>query len=135
MSLVARGARLAAHAARSAYWLAQLKPKSLESSLPSSGVLRSGLPQSAENLASFLEIDGAPADLVSGVITSGDDEGFEPEPFFTNSAGRFGIIGLAPGRSYTVRLNGSGLSFTVEIPRDNTGLYRMGTIDVRPESP
>lgn len=82
----------------------------------------------------FLQIDGMPAGLVAGMITSEDDEGFEPEPFFTNSAGRFGIIGLAPGRSYTVRLHGSDLSFTVEVPENNTGLYRAGTIDLRAES-
>jgi outer membrane usher protein len=82
----------------------------------------------------FLEIDGAPAALVAGLITSQDDEGFEPEPFFTNSAGRFGIIGLAPGRSYSIRLNESGLTFTIDVPADNQGLYRMETISLRNEA-
>lgn len=82
----------------------------------------------------FLQIDGAPASLVAGVITSEDDEGFEPEPFFTNSAGRFGIIGLAPGRSYTIRLNESGQAFTVQVPEDNTGLYRLETINLQSEA-
>ncbi|MGV1682865.1 fimbria/pilus outer membrane usher protein [Sphingopyxis sp. NJF-3] len=82
----------------------------------------------------FLTIDGAPAGLVAGLVTSGDDEGFEPEPFFTNSAGRFGLIGLAPGRSYTIRLNDSGRTFTIEVPADNTGLYRVKTIDLRKEA-
>jgi outer membrane usher protein len=79
----------------------------------------------------FLQIDGDPAALVAGLITSEDDEGFEPEPFFTNSAGRFGIIGLAPGRSYTIRLNDSGRTFTIAVPEDNTGLLRVETIDLR----
>src|SRR5690606_24024814 len=59
----------------------------------------------------FLLIDGDPAALVSGLITSEDDEDFEPLPFFTNSAGRFGIIGLAPGGTYFVRLNDTGRTF------------------------
>lgn len=79
----------------------------------------------------FLHIDGAPAALVVGRITSEDDEGFEPEPFFTNSAGRFGIIGLAPGRTYTVHLNGSGETFVIAVPQDNTGLYRLETVELR----
>ncbi len=82
----------------------------------------------------FLQIDGVPAELVVGLVTSVDDEGFEPQPFFTNSAGRFGMIGLAPGRAYTIRLNGSGLAFTVEVPEDNKGLYRLETIDLRNEA-
>jgi outer membrane usher protein len=82
----------------------------------------------------FLQIDGAPAELVTGLITSEDDEGFEPEPFFTNSAGRFGMIGLAPGRSYTIRLNDGGQTFTINVPEDNTGLYRLETINLRSEA-
>ena len=78
----------------------------------------------------FLQIDGAPAALASGLITSDDDEGFEPQPFFTNSGGRFGIIGLAPGRTYNVRLNEGGRTFTIRVPADNTGLYRMETINL-----
>lgn len=79
----------------------------------------------------FLHMDGAPAALVSGLITSEDDEGFEPVPFFTNSAGRFGIIGLAPGRTYTIHLNDSGRTFTITVPADNKGLYRLETINLR----
>ncbi len=37
-----------------------------------------------------------PLALATGRVTSTDDEGFETQPFFTNSVGRFGIIGLAP---------------------------------------
>ncbi len=82
----------------------------------------------------FLRIDDAPAALAVGLITSNDDEGFQPEPFFTNSAGRFGIIGLAPGRSYTIRLNDSGRTFIVKVPEDNKGLYRLETINLQKEA-
>lgn len=82
----------------------------------------------------FLQVDGVPAALATGLITSEDDEGFKPEPFFTNSTGRFGIIGLAPGRSYTVRLNESGRRFTIKVPADSKGLYRLETISLRNEA-
>ncbi|WP_300379047.1 fimbria/pilus outer membrane usher protein [Henriciella sp.] len=82
----------------------------------------------------FLRIGDAPAELATGIITSQDDEGFEPEPFFTNSAGRFGIIGLAPGRTYTVRLNDTRQAFTIKVPEDNTGLYRLDTINLQAAS-
>ncbi len=82
----------------------------------------------------FLQIGGVPASLVAGLITSEDDEGFEPLPFFTNSAGRFGIIGLAPGRSYVIRLNDSGRTFGIQVPENNTGLYRLETIDLQNEA-
>lgn len=82
----------------------------------------------------FLRIGEAPASLVAGLITSEDDEGFEPEPFFTNSAGRFGIIGLAPGRRYTIRLSDSGQTFTVDVPQNSTGLYRVETINLPGEA-
>lgn len=82
----------------------------------------------------FLQMNGSPAELVTGLITSEDDEGFEPSPFFTNSAGRFGIIGLAPGRTYTIRLNDSGRTFTVKVPADNAGLYQLETINLQSEA-
>lgn len=78
----------------------------------------------------FLQIDGAPAALASGTIMSESDEGFTPQPFFTNSAGRFGIIGLAPGKTYTIRL-GTGQTFEIHVPADSTGLYRIETLNVQ----
>jgi outer membrane usher protein len=81
-----------------------------------------------------LKFGSEPAALVSGTITSTDDEGFETLPFFTNSAGRFGAIGLAPGKTYLVSIPSSGRSFTIEVPSDNTGLYRLGEVKLPAES-
>lgn len=77
----------------------------------------------------FLEIDGAPASLVSGRISAIDDEGFQPLPFFTNSNGRFGVMGLAPGKRYTVTLNRGG-SFEIVVPEDNRGLLRLDRVSL-----
>ncbi len=82
----------------------------------------------------FLQSGDEPAALMVGRITSVDDEGFEAQPFFTNSAGRFGVIGLAPGRTYVVRLNDTGQEFTIEVPMEITGLLRLGTVRVPTKS-
>lgn len=72
-----------------------------------------------------------PVSLVTGEITSQDDEGFEKQTFFTNSAGRYGIIGLAPGKTYLVTLNdGQSTALTISVPADTGGLYRMGRVDL-----
>lgn len=78
----------------------------------------------------FLQLGEEPAALMAGRITSLDDEGFESQPFFTNSAGRFGVIGLAPGRTYVVRINDSEQEFTIEVPKEISGLLKMGTVRV-----
>lgn len=75
----------------------------------------------------------SPASLVSGTIMSVDDEGFQPIPFFTNSIGRFGAIGLAPGKSYKVVMPVPEREFLIEVPSDNTGLYRLGTVKLPAE--
>ncbi|MGZ8345648.1 MAG: hypothetical protein ACXWUP_00915 [Allosphingosinicella sp.] len=81
-----------------------------------------------------LHIDGAPGALLSGTITADDDPGFEAQPFFTNSVGRFSIIGLAPGSSYTVRLNEDDRIFRIVVPADNEGLFRMDTVNLTTRS-
>ncbi|MBC2778760.1 fimbria/pilus outer membrane usher protein [Parasphingopyxis marina] len=81
-----------------------------------------------------LLIDGEPVALATGRVTSTDDEGFETQPFFTNSVGRFGIIGLAPGKTYLVTIAGTGRVLSIEVPEENEGLYRMGTVELVTES-
>lgn len=68
-----------------------------------------------------------PEALVSGTVTSQTDEGFPQTQFFTNYAGRFSIIGLAPGERYQVTLM-DGRGFEVEVPADSDGLWRVEDI-------
>jgi outer membrane usher protein len=75
----------------------------------------------------FLLRGSEPASLEGGLVRSQADKGFEAQPFFTNSAGRFAIIGLAPGGTYVVDLT-SGGSFTFTVPGDTTSLYRLGNV-------
>lgn len=79
-----------------------------------------------------LIIGDAPASLVSGTISAIDDQGFENQPFFTNSTGRFGIIGLAPGKRYRVALNRGG-AFEIFVPADNQGLLRLDRVAISAE--
>lgn len=76
-----------------------------------------------------LQIGDGPASLISGTVSSETDVGFEPLPFFTNSVGRFSVIGLSPGERYTVRLR-DGREFVLDIPASNKGLYRAATIKI-----
>ncbi|MFZ4164786.1 hypothetical protein [Brevundimonas sp. NPDC058933] len=72
-----------------------------------------------------------PAALISGRVRLADDPAAEPELFFTNSAGRFAIQKLVPGKTYRVELftsPGAGFEFTV--PLDNEGLLDLKTATV-----
>ena len=72
-----------------------------------------------------------PAALISGRVRLADDPAAEPELFFTNSAGRFAIQKLVPGKTYRVELftsPGAGFEFTV--PLDNEGLLDLKTVTV-----
>lgn len=68
-----------------------------------------------------------PIALASGTITSPDDSRFEPADFFTNSAGRFAILGLRPGFTYNIRLT-DGRRFSFKTLADQTDLVRLGPV-------
>lgn len=76
-----------------------------------------------------LLLGAEPAKLATGTINEIDDPGFTRQSFFTNSAGRFAILGLAPGKSYRVELR-SGRSFEINVPEDNTGLLRLDELNL-----
>ena len=83
------------------------------------------------SIVGFAEDADGPLSLATGEVRSADgDEDFAPLSFFTNSAGRFGIFGLAPGRSYEVSIAGSGKRFPIEIPSDSKALLRLGRVVV-----
>lgn len=77
----------------------------------------------------ILADENGPVALGTGTVTAVDsDEEFKASPFYTNSAGRFGVFGLAPGQSYKVTLAETGRTFTIKIPSDTGALVRSGTI-------
>lgn len=78
--------------------------------------------------------ENGPVAVASGTVV--DLETGEPlsdSSFFTNSAGRFGIFGLAPGRSYEVRISGSGRRFVLTVPQDADPIIRMAPMTLPPD--
>ncbi|MEO1487936.1 MAG: hypothetical protein AAFR88_00680, partial [Pseudomonadota bacterium] len=76
-----------------------------------------------------------PVSLAGGRVTMlNPEEGENPEPlpFFTNSAGRFAISSLLPGRTYLVETFGqdgtTGYTFRFTVPEDTDGLVKIGDI-------
>ncbi|QFT76074.1 hypothetical protein [Erythrobacter sp. THAF29] len=71
---------------------------------------------------------GAPVALVAGRVEAVDDENFESKPFFTNSVGRFGLLGFAPGKTYRVTIENGATSFEFTIPEGTDGLFRLNEV-------
>ncbi|MEW4448954.1 fimbria/pilus outer membrane usher protein [Qipengyuania sp. JC766] len=81
----------------------------------------------------FLLQGGAPVALGTGTVNAVGDEEFVPQPFFTNSAGRFSLLGLAPGGEYQVTLRENGARFTIRVPANGEALLRLGRVDLTAE--
>ena len=78
-------------------------------------------------------IDGRPASLASGSVVSVDDAEFEPTQFFTNSAGRFAIVGLRPGRTYRI-VSDDGSEYQFTVPNEGSNLLRIERADLTASS-
>ncbi len=78
--------------------------------------------------------ENGPVSIVSGTVVDLETgEVLDNSSFFTNSAGRFGLFGLAPGRSYEVRISGSGRRFVLTVPDDAEPIIRMAPMTLRPD--
>jgi len=69
----------------------------------------------------LLTRSGDPVALVSGLATELGEPEREAVPFFTNSGGRFGLTGLAPGR-WRLTLPQTGAAYEVEVPEEELTL-------------
>ncbi|MXO63439.1 hypothetical protein [Qipengyuania oceanensis] len=75
-----------------------------------------------------------PVSAVAGeVVDEETGERVEDVTFFTNSAGRFGLFGVAPNKRYIVRLNGSGRTFTIVTPDSEETILRLAPITIPAE--
>ena len=68
-------------------------------------------------------LDGERAAIMSGRVLAVDDPDFEEVAFFTNSAGRFAILGIRPGRTYRM-VTSDGLEYQFTVP-DDANLLRI----------
>ena len=91
-----------------------------------------GSARSVSAFGTLVDRDGAPVALLTGTATP--DDGGDPVSLFTNTAGRFGGQGLAPGRWYIEMASEPVQHFILDIPEGTIGLYRAGTLTpVAPE--
>src|SRR5690606_37944240 len=79
----------------------------------------------------LLDPQGQPVTLVSGTARELDQPEREPIAFFTNREGRFGVIGLAPGRWLLQTTGGAPLSYILEVP-DTRDTLAAGDLPPRP---
>lgn len=81
----------------------------------------------------FLDEDGKPLALLSGLATELAAPEREPLPVFTSSDGRFAVPGLKPGR-WRIAFHTDPITvYTVDIPAGKaTGVFKME--DIRPEN-
>ena len=76
----------------------------------------------------LLDSDGEPVALVSGTATETGATDREPVPVFTNREGRFGALGLTPGRWRIDMQDERKSSFILDIPQDTEGVIQVGEL-------
>jgi len=80
----------------------------------------------------FLMQNGKPVTLAVGTVTNSSDDEFTPIRFFTNSAGRFAVIGLAPNQQYEVTIDDIEEKFVIQTSDSTQRLLRLGKVDLEP---
>ncbi|MBX3561931.1 MAG: hypothetical protein KF780_08975 [Sphingomonas sp.] len=93
--------------------------------------LRIGTDAYVTALGTLFRAPNEAAQLLGGRVVDMSDQNAEPSPFFTNSAGRFAVSGLRPGRRYRVEIYRGGdilPVFEFEVPADNDGLVNLGNV-------
>jgi len=76
-----------------------------------------------------------PLSLVSGIIRSLDQATGEPIAFFTNREGRFGAIGLGPGKWQVEMADEARSRFIINIPTDAEGIVKVGDLHTSSRTP
>ena len=71
---------------------------------------------------------GKPITLQVGSIVSLDLPGRAPTGFFTNSAGRFQLVGLIPGRYELTLAAAPSTSVRFSVPAGASGTFGLGTV-------
>lgn len=81
-------------------------------------------------LGRMLNADGEPVSLVSGTATELAHPEHEKITLFTNREGRFGAVGLAPGRWRFEMLDDQHTTYLIDVPERTEGILRLG--DLKP---
>jgi len=96
-------------------------------------LLRVGSDYNVSVVGRLLGRDGAPIRLVAGTASEAAHPEREPVALFTNSEGRFGATGLAPGRWRITLTDAERTSFEIEIADGQEGTLSVG--ELRPAVP
>jgi len=76
----------------------------------------------------LLNRDGEPVALVTGSAVEAAHPDHEPVEMFTNRDGKFGAVGLAPGR-WTITMQDDQHSvYVLDIAADSKGVVRVGEL-------
>ncbi|WOR14567.1 hypothetical protein RYZ27_12365 [Hyphomonas sp. FCG-A18] len=108
----------------------------LKPTLNSASRIQVGSADFVSATGTLLYADGTPISLGVGRIARSDGGAMKETSFFTNRVGRFAMIGLEPGVSYTVTITSPvPTEITFEVPLDDGALLRLGevTTDAIPE--
>lgn len=84
-------------------------------------------------IGTLIDANGPVKTAVGEVVDATTGEPVEGLQFFTNSAGRFGLFGLAPGKRYAIRLRNSDRTFAIEIPANSEAIIRLAPIAIPAE--
>ena len=76
-------------------------------------------------LGRLVDRNQRPVALISGRIRPVDEPDAKPELFFTNTAGRFAVQNLTPGRRYLIELPSLERSLEITVPEDSEGLLDL----------
>lgn len=87
-----------------------------------------GSDYSVTALGTMLNTDGEPVSLVTGTATELAHPEREPVTLFTNKEGRFGAVGLAPGKWRIQMLDTQNSSYVIDVPQNTEGVLRLGEI-------
>jgi outer membrane usher protein len=94
--------------------------------------LQVGSDYSVTAVGRLLGDDHTPLVLIAGKATELAHPEHEPQQLFTNREGRFGLAGLRPGRWRIEMLTDPTTVYVVDVPKDTTGIVRLG--DVSPST-
>jgi outer membrane usher protein len=78
--------------------------------------------------------DGKPISLIGGRVVAIGRPDLQPLPFFTNSVGRFGLIGLRPALRYRVDIYLEGRvvpAFEFSVPKNTKGLVKLNVVPMQ----
>lgn len=91
-------------------------------------LLEVGSDYSITAVGRMLNRDGEPVSLVTGTARELAHPEREPVTVFTNRDGRFGLVGLAPGRWRIEMLDEARSIFVIDVPQSPDGVLRLGEL-------